>query len=384
MKLNRVNQIQFLRFVAFLLLFVYHASFWIPDYPSNQLSGLFGLFFFLLLSGVMASYSLYQKEDIEPTASNIFNYFKQKLIKFYPLYFITNLLAVIYTVPSFMVANHSYRELFIKGIEFIATMLMCQTLLLKPYIYNAASWYVASLIWLSLLNIPFSRFSKRIMKKDKAIRKFVMIAILGIIYSLLATATAVTVFHFDASNGITAHPLIIGGIYITGMAIGNIVILIRENYSSIRLNKRLFTGTELAVVVISVAIITYQGEINPVLFALTIIINCLVLIVFMLGYGNVSKLFAKKSLVMLGNITFEAYLVHQVVIFLFANVNNWSTDSRLGNLYALSFCFVTSLVIAFILYQAKQNRYFDSHKTTKITTSDIHPIRKTASIESAI
>ena len=113
MKLNRVNQVQFLRFVAFLLLFAYHASFWIPNYPDNQLSGLFGLFYFLLLSGVMASYSLYQKNDIEPTAKNIFKYFRQKLVKFYPLYFITNLLAVIYTVPSLMVASHSYRELFV-------------------------------------------------------------------------------------------------------------------------------------------------------------------------------------------------------------------------------------------------------------------------------
>ncbi len=384
MKLNRVNQVQFLRFVAFFLLFAYHASFWIPNYPDNQLSGLFGLFYFLLLSGVMASYSLYQKNDIEPTAKNIFKYFRQKLVKFYPLYFITNLLAVIYTVPSLMVASHSYRELLVKGLEFVATMLMCQTLLFKPYIYNAASWYIASIIWLSLLNIPFSHYSRKIMKKDKAIRKFVLIAVLGIVYSLMAAVMATTVFHLDESQGITAHPFIIGGVYVTGMAIGNIVILIRERYPSIRLNKRLFTGIELAVVAMSVATITYQGPANPVLFVLPIILNCFVLIVFMLGYGNVSKLFAKKNLVKLGNITFEAYLIHQVVIFLFANVNNWATDSRLGNLYALTFCFVTSLVLAFILHQAKQNWYIDSHKTKQISTSELQPIRNSAAIENAI
>ncbi len=384
MKLNRVNQVQFLRFVAFLLLFVYHASFWIPNYPDNHLIGMFGLFYFLLLSGVMASYSLYPKEELRPTAKNMFNYIKQKLVKFYPLYFITNLLAVIYTVPSFMVANHSYRELFVKGIEFVATIFMCQTLLFKPYIYNAASWYIASLVWLSLLNIPFSYFSKKIMKKDKAIRKFVLIAVLGIMYSLFAAFLAITVFHFNESNGITAHPFIIGGIYVSGMAIGNIVILIRENYPSIRLNQRLFTGIELVVVAMCVATITYQGPANPVLFLFPIILNCVVLLVFMLGYGNVSKLFAKKKLVMLGNITFEAYLIHQVVIFLFANVNNWSSESRLGSLYALSFCLVTSLTIAFILYLAKQNRYYDSYSTMKITTSDMHSIRNAASIERAI
>ncbi len=375
MRLGRVNQMQFFRFIAFFLLFEYHASIWVPNYANNSVSGLFALFFFILLSGVMSSYSLYSKEDIAPTASNIFYYVKKKVFRFYPLYLVTNLIAVIYTVPTYMVSLHNYKEVLVKAFEFIATIFMFQTWIFRPYVYNAASWYVASIVWLSILNIPFSHISRKIMVKDKAIRKFVGIAVLGVIYSLLASAFSMAVLHLSEADGITAHPLIIGGIYITGMAIGNIVIILKERLQAANVNTKLFTAIEITLVALSLVVIEYKGSGNMFIYVLPIFLDCALLIVFMLGFGKISKLFSKKFFVMLGNITFEAYLLHQVIIFLFATSNNWASGSTLGNIYALTFCFTTSLVAAAIIYNTKnmsRSRYQEQMKIK----NDIAPIRK--------
>lgn len=370
MRLGRLNQIQFLRFLAFFLLFEYHASAWIPNYSNNNVTVLFALVFFILLSGFMSSYSLYYK-DIEPTVHNILRYFRKKLIRFYPLYLITNLITVIYTIPFGSVAYHNFKDVFTKGFEFVATIFMFQTWIFRPFIFNAASWYIASIIWLSLLNIPFSSFSKKIIAQDKAMIKFVGIAIISIIYTVLAAIVAMAVFHLSETDGITAHPLIIGGIYVTGMALGNIAILIKERNPELENKTTLFTWIEILLFVLSYIIVSYNGEGNAIVYILPILLDCAILIIFTLGYGKLSKLFSRKTFVMLGNITFEAYLIHQVIIFLFANINGWGAETRLGNLYALSFCLVTSLVIAMFLYNTKQ-KY--PHIPTTNIANEIVPI----------
>ena len=73
-------------------------------------------------------------------------------------------------------------------------------------------------------------------------------------------------------------------------------------------------------------------------------------LVFIFGRGKLSDLFRLSPLVHLGNITFETYLVHQIIIFAFCFRNGWSSFSRLGNLFALSLCMFVTLVISDFLH----------------------------------
>lgn len=89
--INYSNQLQFLRFLAFMLIFFFHTGdyqfAWFPQ--DNGASN--AVEFFVLLSGVVSGISSFDK-DINCTAKDIISYIKKKILKVYPLYFIILLL----------------------------------------------------------------------------------------------------------------------------------------------------------------------------------------------------------------------------------------------------------------------------------------------------
>ena len=93
--MGTIKPIQSVRFFGFLLIFALHGRMWIVDTPPQfdvMTSG--GVVLFLLLSGAVGAYSLAQKE-LDVSFKGIFKYVKRRLVKYYPLYLITN----IYTFP---------------------------------------------------------------------------------------------------------------------------------------------------------------------------------------------------------------------------------------------------------------------------------------------
>ena len=92
----QTSQLQFLKFLAFSLVFICHAVFWCPSwYPSN-LGSTLAVSFFFIISGVCTGYTNYKKE-LKPTLKNTFLYVIKKVLKFYPLLFISTIILFILT-----------------------------------------------------------------------------------------------------------------------------------------------------------------------------------------------------------------------------------------------------------------------------------------------
>lgn len=159
MRYERTIQLQFWRFIAFLIIFQYHASQW-ALYKIDTAKGLIGVFFFVLLSGAMSSYSLHQK-DFRVNPKGILDHKIKNIIRTYPLYIITNCFTMVYLIPIDLVTSHSIKALAKDFLNFVLSATMLQTWILKTENYNATNWYVASISWIGILSIPVHVFSKK-------------------------------------------------------------------------------------------------------------------------------------------------------------------------------------------------------------------------------
>ena len=84
---DRADQLQFLRFIAFVLIFNWHMDWFAPQFFPRDLGGACAVEFFFLLSGFGSAYSSYNR-DVIFSWRGLFDYLKKKLKKAYPLYFV--------------------------------------------------------------------------------------------------------------------------------------------------------------------------------------------------------------------------------------------------------------------------------------------------------
>lgn len=348
-KLKRADQIQIFRFISFCLIYIYHANRWHFSFMPGVLGSQTGYFFFVVLSGVMASYSLYPK-DIEPTFNNIFNYIKNRIIKVYSFYFITNLITVLYKIPVGLIQSQNYKDLFNMLLEFIATSLMLQTWIFKPFIYNAVTWYIATMTWLSILNIPFCFFAKKILKKKHPILSFSAIAIGGIFLSGLAVIFF-SIMGLDLNNsGILQSPITILGYYITGMSTGFIIICIMH-LNTKKCNAQIFSVLEFLALAFWLAVIYIPDRFSNELALLSLVVNIPLIIIFIIGHGKISQLLRLRALVHLGDISYEAFMIHLIVIDILSRINVLDEYSTLARAYSFAICFIITLCISDLLHR---------------------------------
>lgn len=95
-----------------------------------------------------------------------------------------------------------------------------------------------------------------------------------------------------------------------------------------------------AVIVISIIVYNY------------LIRNCDI------GYwGYISKIFCHHFLLRLGDISFECFLLHQLVLKIYASVTGVGAISKLGNLFSASFCLFVTIIFAMMLSDKSLKNY---------------------------
>ena len=78
--------------------------------------------------------------------------------------------------------------------------------------------------------------------------------------------------------------------------------------------------------------------------------NAAVLIAFSFGKGMLSRFFSSKPLVRIGDVTFECYLIHSLIIPMYGKFNKFDTSYTLGSLFSLAFCLLLTYAIAFYVH----------------------------------
>ena len=347
---NESNQLQFLRFLAFMLICIFHTgNYQLPWFPAEN-GAANAVEFFILLSGVVSGISSYDKE-IVCTIKNVFDYIKKKIVKVYPLYFVTTIFTIIYTSIPSMIAYHDFvgtKELLC---QLIKNLLLIQSWFPTNYFsYNGVGWFLSTIMFLYFINVPLRALATKIRNLKNSKWIFASIAVVSYLFIWLYcyltrnTNMEYTQYVFPVSRV---------GEYICGMALGYLLRSIKKKSNVNRWGAIFFTIIESLA--IGLWIYGMYSPMAPWHFRIThwITTNIILVMIFSIGKGALSSLFRLNILRYLGDISFECFLLHQIVINLYRTVTGLDAVSELGNLFSMSFCLIFTILVASLISDCK-------------------------------
>lgn len=343
----RADQLQFLRFLAFLCVFIGHAEVWLFfRFPSANCDTTAVAFFFLL-SGFVTGYAAYGKNIRFGWKEYGVSIWK-KIRKIYPLYFFTTL---VFVMGSDLLLQIAGGEITDSVVQLIKNLLLIQTWFPNDSLaFNGLGWYVSALMFLNLFALPAVCLFGKISRHPKRLVLFT--AILGgiffaiIVYCYLTKNWNLSYWHY-------LFPPARLGEYIGGIALGYWISIVKPHIRLGKIEKLLFTVLEIGALVFWVRFMYVFGSPWRVRIINWVIPNAVLLVVFTIGKGWISQLFCKRPLVHLGDITLECYLVHNILV---KNLN-WNcpafAQTQYGKIFAFSFCLVMTVWISLYLEKKK-------------------------------
>ena len=141
--------------------------------------------------------------------------------------------------------------------------------------------------------------------------------------------------------------------YICGMSLGYLICYIKRRMVCKRWFTVLFTVLE--ILAIGLWIFNMYTPMQNWHYRVThwITMNIILIFVFSIGHGAISSLFRLNFLRYLGDISFECFLLHQVVIHLYTKLSGVESVSVLGNVFSILFCLIFVIMTASIISKRK-------------------------------
>lgn len=159
---NRINYISGMKAFMLLIIFLIHAG-----VRGNQISQRACDFLFVISGYLIAYKHLYASEDIR-----VFSYIKNKIVKFYPLYFICCIVCAV----CFEEFNAFYINLKSGFISLGLNLALLQSWPQNPYTFNSVSWFLSSLLGVYFV----APFALKLFKKVKS--KYGYVLLLAIVW----------------------------------------------------------------------------------------------------------------------------------------------------------------------------------------------------------
>jgi len=344
---TREDQLQFLRFLAFLNVFITHAEQFLFFPYRATFSAQAAVSFFFMLSGVVAGYSLVGK-DVVPNVRNVAGFLWKKIRKVYPLYFLTTMFAVMFTsIPErIMLCDFG-------GLRSLLLQLSRNLLLIQSWFpqnahsFNTVGWFLSVLIFLYALTLPVAWLLNKL--NSSKYRKlllpglFVGISFWMVFYCYMVRGDRMSFWH-------NQFPPARLGEYCLGMIMGFAARQEKQRLPKGRFWTILFTVLEVGVLLFWYSSLGRPGNYWRHKIVSWMLPNILVLAVYLAGQGWLSRLFRRRELVYLGDISFECYLLHQLIIIRFA-VNLAEVEASLpGNIFVFLFSLLFSVLMASFIH----------------------------------
>ncbi len=164
---GRVQQLQFLRFLAFLNIFIWHAEAWnFLNYPAGNSANI-SVSFFFCLSGLVTGYSYYGRE-IKLGLPEIGKYMWKKVKKVYPLYFLTMMIPVLHSDFPEQIAAGMPDKLWGQLEQLTKNLLLVQSWFREGcFSFNIVGWFLSTLLFLNLFNLPGIYFLQKVNGSSK-------------------------------------------------------------------------------------------------------------------------------------------------------------------------------------------------------------------------
>lgn len=297
MKQSRVEQLQFLRFICFLLICLWHGRIYVPTWFPQSNGSANAVCFFFILSGFLSAYSSQSKGNESEIKLSIFNEIKyvwKKITKVYPLYFATTIYMVIYSDIPYGVANHQFDELKGSFFQLGRNLLLIQSWFPNGwYSFNGVGWFLSTIMFLYVINLPMKSLFIRISKTKRAILYYAFVLItsyvLCLIYCYLMRNTNIEY---------TIYILPVGRIweYIGGMALGYLAYALKPVVKNKIGNEVALSIIEVTALIIWIYNMYRYVEGWNSLITHWYIPNCLLILVFCCFEGGYQREYQQNHL----------------------------------------------------------------------------------------
>ena len=343
----RADQLQFLRFLAFCLIFIHHIEWPILGTPTSYGSGL-AVSFFFILSGFVSAYSHYGKQE-KLYWHSPFTYLWKKYKKVWPLHLLTLGIALLLSnVPAaFTAQNQPWLEPQLTALWH--NVLLIQSWFKDSYFYyNGVSWFLSSIMFSYLLTLPVSALLNRLNSRKGQIPVFLLL--LGILAGGIFGWCYYT-RGMDTSFMQYIHPAVRALEYLAGMVLCHLVLSVKKQIASGKGLAVIFTVLEVLALAlwVSFLFIPHKAEWS-FLTARWLLPNFVLLGIFGFGHGYISSAFRWPVLRRLGDVSFECFLIHQLVIRIYLLFNaQIVTPGIRERLFCAISCFVITVGTALFI-----------------------------------
>ena len=341
---TREDQMQFLRFGMFLLVFFLHMS--MPEIYPVWNGGVSAVSFFFMLSGALCGYYARGKR-CQLTVKHVVSDTLRKAGKQYDLYLITMLFAIFWSELPVLAVNFRFGEMKQPLLQLGRNLLMIQSWFPTGYFsYNGVGWYLSTLMFLYLLNLPLTALLKKIDSVPGRVK--ISIAAMALCIGLTAAysyLTNVEEIHFWQY----IFPPARMGQYICSAFLGYCIRLAKDKISEGRKTYCIFTAAEIGALLFWFASLYISTMSWHVRLVDGFAPNMLLIGVFLMGHGGISRLFRWKPLIKLGNLSADCYLLHQIVINLFFTLSGVEAPTVVSKLLCGGFCLAFTLAVAWFL-----------------------------------
>lgn len=293
-----ITGFQGLRGYAILLIFISHCYFGQNEYGINKTTwfGGLGVSVFIMMSGYLLV-SLHKNEDVK-----IINLLKKRLKRFYPLHIVTLLLAVPFSIYA------------LRGLDLKAWLaLVFNSLLLQTWIpsssfyfsYNSVSWYLSITVFFIVISPLVIKLWSRLNRKQSVylIVGLIMFEFIwcGLLKDTLRAHWMIYIFPIVRS----VDYIIGGGLY----KISQYVILRKS---------QVYDQIGIISILLSMYIMVVSMNHKSEWFSVCFWTIPAILLVYSASKSSdsvfLSKVFDNIVVVKLGEISFEFFLIHQLVI----------------------------------------------------------------------
>ncbi len=317
-----IKELTSLRFVLILVIFFHHA---LPNYPGG---GDMGVACFFVLSGFC--YSLGYDRKVKAADFDYRGFIKSRLAKFYPLHWITLLIAI----PISLHLGLGWKNGAVLGIN--ALLLQSWFPLSSVYYsFNGVSWFLSDMVFL----VAVFPFLYRMLDSRKG--RWILLLPASVVYCILCIWTPAEL----RNTVLYVNPVVRLCDFTVGILAGMWYLRLKENVSvteSVQRHKTLLRIVSLASFLVLLSMSVFIPEQYTLMAFIFWPIAVVMLVCVSLNPGG---LLSTPLLQRLGQISFPFYMIHQLVIR-YISILSDKADLNLSLPISVSVSLVLSMLLA--------------------------------------
>lgn len=353
MNTRQIGGLTSLRFFAAFAILLHHSQgIFVPEGYFNNIPFFGGVGFFFVLSGFILSHA----HSSLSGARDITRFYISRVARLWPAHVVCTIL-ILFLIPYQASLLHSWNNIVI----FFSNLFLVHSVIPVPIAYfsfNSVSWSISTEMFF------YAAFpALLVLLPSSPVAKYVAIVALGAALAAALDYSGVPFFPSDNPQGVTGHGLIyispIGRIqeFVLGILCHRFMAGIDRMSINFKFASTIEVMAVVAVILLSPVFAfwlrPYIGKTSPALFefvrhTLLALLFAAMICFFYLDRGIVSKALSWRPLVLLGEISFSLYLIHQI-FFRAASENHLLTG--FSPFIRFSLVASASIMVAYLIWR---------------------------------